>query len=214
MNDRAARHARHLAVGLSALAVMGGGRVWAQGSSSGSGAPAAAQMVWEPSQLVATLHEVNQMEIAAGHLAEKNGASRAVRDYGHMLVSDHQAADRDITAYAGSKGMGLNDVPPRVAAQQQRARAEMDKLRKMKGPSFDRRFALDMAEAHQKVIALLDAPGTAVSDVALTILLDTLKPTLRKHLAMAQDILNGNPGSASSAGAHGATVQGRRGLIH
>lgn len=218
MSNRTGTPQRRPAVVLSMLVVMGAGRLWAQSPLTESRAPARATtakawMALKPSELVATLHQVNQMEIAAGRMAEKQGASRDVKDFGRMLVADHQTADDDITAYASSKGIALNDVPSQVAAQQEKVRAEMRALQDTRGPSFDQRFALDMAKAHEKVIAMIDASGSAVRDEGLVILLDTLKPTLRKHLAMADDILNGTSGSAGNAASHGATAHGRRGPV-
>lgn len=162
-------------------------------------------------QLVATLHHVNQMEITAGQMAQQNGAAPAVKDLGRTLVLDHQAADDQITNYARSKGMSLDDVPARVRKAQQAMRSEMDKLQKMSGPTFDHRFALDMATGHAKVIALVDASRPAVTDEGLVVLLDKLEPTLRKHRQLAENILNHNAGAASNAGSRSGVVQGRRG---
>src|SRR5258705_8921407 len=48
---------------------------------------------------IAHLHHVNQMEITLGKEAEKSGTAR-IRDYARTLVSDHQSADKDLTAFA------------------------------------------------------------------------------------------------------------------
>ncbi|HVZ86988.1 MAG TPA: DUF4142 domain-containing protein [Polyangia bacterium] len=168
-------------------------------------------MALGPSQLVATLHQVNQMEISAGHMAQQNGSMPAVRDFGQTLVRDHQAADDQLTMYASSKGISLNDVPMTFRKQQEGLQAKMDKLRTMSGAPFDHAFALDMAKAHANVIAMINASRPAVKDEGLVVLLDGLVPTLRKHRQMAENILNGNAGTASHAAASGGTAQGRRG---
>ncbi|HXJ21809.1 MAG TPA: DUF4142 domain-containing protein [Polyangia bacterium] len=166
-------------------------------------------MALDPSQLVATLHQVNQMEITAGQMAQQNGSMPAVRDYGQTLVRDHQAADDQITSYARSKGIPLSDVPMSFRKQQQALQAKMDELQKMTGAPFDHQFALDMAKAHSKVIAMIEASRPAVRDEGLIVLLDRLVPTLRKHRQMAENILNGNTGTASNT-AHAGNAQGRR----
>lgn len=200
--------------GLAAVAILGSG-VWAQGASPGpsSSGPASTHsgLALGPSQLVATLHQVNQMEISAGHMAQQNGSMPAVRDFGQTLVRDHQAADDQLTMYASSKGISLNDVPMTFRKQQEGLQAKMDKLRTMSGAPFDHAFALDMAKAHANVIAMINASRPAVKDEGLVVLLDGLVPTLRKHRQMAENILNGNAGTASHAAASGGTAQGRRG---
>lgn len=185
----------------------------AGGAAHGAAKPAADRsgLALDPSQLVATLHQVNRMEISAGRIAQQNGAMPAVRDYGRTLVLDHQVADDQLTMYARSKGISLNDVPMAFRQQQQVLEGKLDKLKSMAGRSFDRQFALAMATAHGKVIAMIDASRPAVRDEGLVVLLDRLEPTLHKHRLMADNILNGNAGTASTTAPHGGTAQGRRG---
>ena len=49
---------------------------------------------------MAQLHQVNRMEIEAGRLAQLRSVTRAVRDYGRMLVVDHTRADGKLRALA------------------------------------------------------------------------------------------------------------------
>lgn len=151
---------------------------------------ARAGLALSPSELVATLHQVNQMEISAGQLAQQNSSSAAVKDFGQVLVLDHQAADDQITTYASSKGMSLDDLPASVKKRQQEMQAKLDKLQDASGPSFDHQFALEMAAGHRRVIAMLDASRPTVTDEGLIVLLDRQEPKLRKHLQMAENILN------------------------
>ena len=57
--------------------------------------------------LVMKIHKINQMEIQAGQLAQRNGSSAKVKQYGQQLVRDHQAADQKITTLAQSLGVTL-----------------------------------------------------------------------------------------------------------
>ena len=59
--------------------------------------------------LVMKIHKINQMEIQAGQLAQRNGSSAKVKQYGQQLVRDHQAADKKITTLAQSLGVNLRD---------------------------------------------------------------------------------------------------------
>ena len=57
--------------------------------------------------LVMKIHKINQMEIQAGQLAQRNGSSAKVKQFGQQLVRDHQAADKKITTLAQSLGVTL-----------------------------------------------------------------------------------------------------------
>ena len=59
--------------------------------------------------LVMKIHKINQMEIQAGQLAQRNGSSAKVKQYGQQLVRDHQAADKKITTLAQTLGVNLRD---------------------------------------------------------------------------------------------------------
>jgi predicted outer membrane protein len=55
--------------------------------------------------LVMKIHKINQMEIRAGQLAQRNSSTPKVKSYGQQLVRDHQAADQKITTMARSLGV-------------------------------------------------------------------------------------------------------------
>jgi len=67
-------------------------------------------------------------------------------------------------------------------------KAEVDKLRTLKGPEFDREYTRLMVQDHQKVIDKLTTARSRISDPELTGLVDKLLPTYKQHLAMAQKL--------------------------
>lgn len=48
-------------------------------------------------QVIAKVHQANQMEIQIGKLAEQKGASAGVKRYGGLLRRDHQKGDQLVT---------------------------------------------------------------------------------------------------------------------
>ncbi len=58
------------------------------------------------------LHEANQKEIQAGEIAQKDGRSKAVKEYGKMLVKDNTAADKEVTDLAQSENVNLQSSTP------------------------------------------------------------------------------------------------------
>ena len=57
--------------------------------------------------LLSRMHASNQMEIRLGQLAQRNGATARVKQYGQRLVRDHSAADARVTALAKKLGITL-----------------------------------------------------------------------------------------------------------
>jgi len=67
-------------------------------------------------------------------------------------------------------------------------RTELGKLRKLKGPDFDREFARAMVTDHQTLIDQLTDARARTTDSDLRGLIDKLLPTFQQHLSMAQKL--------------------------
>jgi putative membrane protein len=129
------------------------------------------------------LHKSNLTEIEAGKLAQDNGHSKATKDYGKMLVSDHTSADKQVVALAKEEKIDLSASTPVVGAK---SLADLSA-----GPAFDRRFARSMVDDHKKDIAEVTAARDSTTDVKLKALLTALLPTLEKHESMAESLEHG-----------------------
>jgi putative membrane protein len=126
------------------------------------------------------LHKSNLTEIEAGKLAQDNGHSKATKDYGKMLVSDHTSADDQVRALAKEEKIDLSASTPVVGSN---SLADLTA-----GPAFDRRFARSMVDDHKKVIAEVTAARDTTTDAKLKTLLAGLLPTLEKHESMAESL--------------------------
>ncbi len=119
-------------------------------------------------------------EVQMGKLAQQNGQSEAVKQFGQKLVSDHSAnADK---AKQLAEQIGLTP-PSEPSAKQQ---AEYKKMSKLSGAKFDREFARGMVKDHKADVAKFKKEGQKSGPVA-----DFAKqtvPTLEQHLQMAQSI--------------------------
>jgi putative membrane protein len=89
----------------------------------------------------------NFAEIDMGKLAQQNGQSESVKNFGQMLQADHSAANDKAIEAAKSVGVTPPDGP------NAKQRAEYEKMSKMSGAQFDRHFASHMVADHQKDIA-------------------------------------------------------------
>lgn len=120
-------------------------------------------------------------EIMLGKLAEKQGHSQAVQNYGQMLVTDHSAARQKTEALAKKEGV----TPPKGAKAE--ASKEMKKLQGMSGTAFDKELISFAVKDHNKAIAMYQQEAKKgkgpVSQLA-----ETTLPTLEKHLKDAKSI--------------------------
>lgn len=124
--------------------------------------------------------EGNLAEVAMGQLAQQNGNSDGVRNFGQQLVTDHSAANQKAISIAGSMGVTAPTEPNR------KQKADYQKLSKLSGEAFDRQFAKHMVADHKKDIAEYRKEARA-NDPAAGYASETL-PTLQKHLELAQSL--------------------------
>jgi putative membrane protein len=144
--------------------------------------PAVAADPLPTAEVLGQLHAANQKEIEAGKLAQKNGTSRAVKEYGDMLVKDHGAADKLVVALAKQEKINLAAATPAEAGTMAMVPA---------GGAFDLKFAQIMVDDHTKDIAEAIEARDSTTDSKLKALLTELIPTLQKHQEAAQRIAGG-----------------------
>jgi putative membrane protein len=141
----------------------------------------------DTSAVLNELHRANQEEIDMGKLSEQQGQSKEVKSFGKMLVKDHTAADKSVTALAKQEKVTLEPVPS--------MKDEMASL--PKGAGFDAKFAQQMVDDHKKAIADATKARDGTSDEKLKKLLDETLPVLQKHEATAQKIVDSESKRAS-----------------
>jgi len=132
--------------------------------------------------------EGNLAEVQMGQLAQQNGASQGVKDFGQMLATDHGQANTKAQSVAQS----LNVTPPTGPNSKQKK--DYDKMSKMNGAAFDKAFAQHMVADHKKDIAAYQKAAKSKNQTVAGYANETL-PTLQKHLQTAQSLQKGG-GSA------------------
>ena len=131
------------------------------------------------SEVLGKLHQSNQKEIEMGKMAQKNGTSKEVKDFGKTLVKDHTAADKKVVALAKKEKVEL-PAPAAGAAHDMPAA----------GADFDAKFAQEMLDDHKKDVAEATSARDATNDDKLKKLLTDLVPTLQKHQDAAQKLVD------------------------
>lgn len=123
--------------------------------------------------------EGNLAEVQMGQLAQKNGASQDVKDFGQLLVTDHGQANTKATDVANA----LKVTPPTEPNTQQKK--YYDRISKLNGAAFDRAFATHMVADHKKDIAEYQKESKSKNPAIAAYARDAL-PTLQRHLKAAQ----------------------------
>lgn len=101
----------------------------------------------------------DMFEVEAGKLAQANGASQAVKDFGAMMEREHTQSTAELKASASEAGV---TVAPEMTAKQQ---SDLDALQGA-GETFDSLYKTQQIAAHEQALALLRAQvsgGTAPS---------------------------------------------------
>ena len=146
---------------------------------AGAGLVQAQQKVDRHSQKFLTnAMEGDYAEIDVGKLAQQNGSSQAVKDFGVKLVHDHSAyldKAKQLAAQVGVKDPGGASVMEK---------ANYLKLKVLSGSTFDRTFAKDMVSDHKKDIDEYRQEA-AKNDPVGHLAKETI-PTLEEHLKIAQ----------------------------
>lgn len=123
-------------------------------------------------------------EIQTGEMAGSQAGSKAVKQFGKMLVKDHGKSSKQLAKLA--KAAGIEGLLP--AALDQRHAVIADSLKDARGESFDAAFAQIQVQAHQEGIALFKAYAANGDDAQLKAFAKKGLPVLEKHLSMAQKL--------------------------
>lgn len=140
--------------------------------------------------IVAIFDAANTYDMETGALAVSKGHSRAVRDFGAMLVRDHRnvrAQGREL-----AKSLKVTPTPPRDFALAKAHIAAMRSLRTAKGKAFDRAFLQHEVDFHNAVIdAVTKTLLPAIQNAQLKDLVTKVAPAFAAHRDRAQILLNG-----------------------
>ncbi len=121
-------------------------------------------------------------EVELGQLAEQNGSSQQVKDFGKRMVTDHSKANDELKQLASQKGVSL---PTTLDAKDQ---ATKDRLSKLQGDAFDKAYMKDMVTDHKKDVAEFKHESTSAHDPDVKAWAGKTLPTLESHLQEAEKI--------------------------
>lgn len=122
-------------------------------------------------------------EVRLGELAQRQGGSDAVEQFGAQMVQDHGKANEELMRIAKSKGL----QPP--TQLDNKHAALHDRLQKLSGAEFDREYLRAMLDAHRKDVALFEQQARDGRDAELKAFAQKTLPTLKQHLSHVQGLV-------------------------
>jgi putative membrane protein len=146
-----------------------------------------AAVALDDATIVAIFDEANTADIETGELGAKKGTTKAIRDFGAMLVRDHKAVrtkGRDL-----AKKLSVTPRPPKDNQGARDHAAAMTELRKLKGSAFDHAFLQHEVAFHKAVIDAVN--GTllpSIKNAELKDLVVSIAPAFQAHMLAAQNL--------------------------
>jgi putative membrane protein len=122
------------------------------------------------------------LEVKLGELAQQNGSSQAVKDFGRRMVADHGKMGEDVKQVAARENVNL---PADVSMTE---KMTYDRLSKKTGMDFDKAYIEDMVKDHKSDVAAFEKEANSGSDPEAKAVAQKALPIIREHLRMAQQI--------------------------
>lgn len=134
-------------------------------------------------QFVDFAAQTDMVEANLGQMAQNEGTTQAIKDYGQSLATDHTSDYNQL--YTAAHQANLN-VPNAIDTKENKTM--IDPFQKLKGAAFDHRFAADMVAGHTKAIAVYKKEAADATDPNIKSYAEQALPTLQKHLDGAKDL--------------------------
>ena len=139
-------------------------------------------------QIAAIVVTANQVDIDAGKLAQSKGQSKAVKDFGKMMVTDHTGVNKQASALV--KKLGVKPEESDTSKSIKKGGDEnLANLKKLKGKEFDKAYIDHEVAYHQQVLDAVDKtliPNAQNAD--LKALLVKVRPAFVAHLEHAKHL--------------------------
>jgi len=141
-------------------------------------------------------------EVEMGRMAASKATDAQVKQFAQRMVTDHSKANDELKQLASNKGMQL---PSSVDKKHQK---ESDDMQKKDAKKFDREYMEHMVKEHKKDVSEFEKQARSAKDPDVKAFASKTLPTLKEHLAMAQQIeasVKGGGGAAHSGSTAGNT---------
>jgi putative membrane protein len=136
-------------------------------------------------QFVMQAAQDGMAEVQLGKLAQQKASSGEVKQFGQMMVEHHSKGNSELEAIASKLGAS----PPKTLDQKHQEM--MKKFEKLTGADFDREYARQMVQDHERAISLFEKQAKKGDADELKQFAAKQLPLLRDHLKMARGLTGG-----------------------
>lgn len=136
----------------------------------------------DDSDFMTTAANGGMMEVEAGKLAQANGASAAVKEFGARMVADHSKANEELKALAASKNVVLPTSPS------EEVQGHLNEMSTLKGAAFDKHYMDMMVNDHDKTVSLFEGASRDAKDADVRAWAAKTLPVLKEHQTAAKAI--------------------------
>lgn len=120
-------------------------------------------------------------EIEAGKLALQKSGSADVKTFAQHMIDDHTKANQALMALAKKHDL---EVPDDAALLDKAKKAILE----MRDESFDKAYANNQVNAHEKAVELFKKESTSSDNAELKAFATEKLPTLEQHLQKAKEL--------------------------
>jgi putative membrane protein len=142
-------------------------------------APAKANLSLADKDFAVIAAQGGMAEVALGNLAQQQGSSPKVKDFGKKLADEHSKANDELTQIASREGITL---PSGLDMKQQQT---VERFSKLSGAQFDREFLKDVVHDQTEDIEEFKKEVSQGTDPALRDFASKTVSVLHDHLDMA-----------------------------
>jgi putative membrane protein len=121
------------------------------------------------------------MEVELGKLAADKASNSQVKDFGKRMQQDHSKANDELKKLASDKGVQLS------ATLDKKHQSKVDKLAKLSGAEFDRKYIDAMVDDHKDDVKKFQKEADKGKDADVKKWASQTLPTLKEHLQLAQN---------------------------
>jgi putative membrane protein len=141
----------------------------------------------------------NFTEVGLGRLAESRAADSAVKEFAERMISDHNAMNQQWAALAQKNDMKIT-VDFSAAGKQ-----SAERLEDLSGAAFDQAYMAEVIRHHEQDLAAFQRMAASAGSPEVRQLANDGVPTIREHLALAQQV-GSRVGVSTTAGRTGGVT--------
>lgn len=139
-------------------------------------------------QIAAIVVTANAVDVEAGKLAKSKTKNTEVKKFAEQMITDHNAVNKSATELV-TKLKVTPEESATTKALKDGGKGNLDNLKKLKGPAFDKAYVDHEVEYHQSVLDAVDKTLIpSAQNAELKALLVKVRPAFVAHLEHAKHI--------------------------